>query len=563
MGRHSSTTARGNRSPVVLLSVLLVVVLVAWFTVDLIRDKLSANGCDDRVTLTVTAAPDIAPVIMQAGARASEEDKEGCYEVSVASRDSASTAESLAVSDGSERPDAWIPESTMWLQRAQGKGAWNVPITGTSVASSPVVLAVAETTASEAGWPSTPITWDKVVGPSAGLRVGFPDPARDPAGLSTLLASRELAKNSANPPATNAAIMRRLSATAVTDASELVNQLPGTSTAEPISAFPTSEVAVLRHNVKDGTKLVAAYADPPVPALDYPYVVLPDVPEGKRTVAERFLDRLISQQTADALADAGFRTPDGKVLRDRSPDKRTSAVAMTPVAMPDAAAVDEILNLWAAVNLSGRILVLIDVSGSMNQQVPGTDLTRMTVTAEAAAQGITLFKPTTKLGWWLFSTKLDGPRDYIEWLPMRPVSTHLADGAVDKIRSIKAVPNGATGLFDSAVAAYQAARQNWEPGRINAVIIMTDGKNEDPGGIHLDQALNELAKLRDPRRPLPIIGIGIGPDVDPAELTALAEATGGKSFTTEDPAKIKDVFHEALSTMLCQPPACRPGAGGS
>jgi hypothetical protein len=112
------------------------------------------------------------------------------------------------------------------------------------------------------------------------------------------------------------------------------------------------------------------------------------------------------------------------------------------------------------------------------------------------------------------------------------------------------VPNGATGLYDSALAVYQDSRKNWEAGRINTVILMTDGKNEDRDGISLDTLLAELAKLQDPRRPLPIVGIGIGPDIDPAELKRISEATGGKSFTAADPTKIGDVFYAALSKLV-------------
>jgi hypothetical protein len=559
MGRHASTA---TRSPVLFLSVLLVIVLIAWFAVDFIRAELSAGGCDSTTVLNVAVAPDIAPYITQAGNRASEEDKEGCYQVNVISRESVATAESLAVSDGSDRPDAWIPESTMWVQRAQGKDA-QMPAKGTSIASSPVVLALTETAANQAGWPDKPISWAQVIGPGTTIPVGFPDPAHDPVGTVTLLGLRELAKSSPNPGVTYTATMRKLSANTVARASDLDNRLPGgTATAEPISAFPTSEAYVVRHNAKEGVKLAALYADPPVPSLDFPYVILPDTSGDKRGAAERFRDLLTSPQTVDVLADAGFRTPDGKVLRDRSQDKHTSAAPMALVPLPDAAAVEEVLSAWAAVNLSGRIQMLVDVSGSMQQQVPGTNMTRMALTTEAAAHMLTLFKPTTRVGWWLFSTNLDGPRDYVEWQPVQPVSEQLTNGVLDRLRTIRAVPNGHTGLYDSMLAAYQEGTQHWEAGRINAVIILTDGKNDDPEGPALDQTIAELTKLRDPRRPLPIIGIGIGPDVDPAELAALTEATGGKSFVSEDPAKVKDVFYSALNITLCQPPTCTPPNGG-
>jgi hypothetical protein len=565
MGRHSATTRRGMRSPVALISVLLVVALVLWFSVDYLIKHLRTAGCGTTTTINVVTSPDLAAVVTAAGRKVSEQDGAGCYQVNVSGKDSAATAESLAVSDGTERPDVWIPEASMWLQRAKDKGAWSVPVTGTSIASSPVVLAVAEATASDIGWPGRELTWGELIGPSArALNVGFPDPAKDPVGVSTLIGLQGLIKSSADPGGAGTAAMRKLSPNTVSQPSELFARLPGgSSPADHLDAFPTSENALLRHNVKqEGTPLVAAYADPAVPALDYPYVVLPQVPEPQRKAAEKFLTKLIDQETSEALADAGFRTPDGKALRDRSQDKRTSARPMTPMLLPPGDQVEQILNSWAAVNLSGRVQVLLDVSGSMNEPVPGTNLNRMAVTTQAAAIGLTLFKPTTKLGMWLFSTKLDGDKDYKVLLPVKTMTEHLSGGALDAVRGVKAVPNGATGLYDSVLAAYQEGRQNWEPGRINTIIVLTDGKNEDPGGISLDTLLSELGKLADPKRPLRLIGIGIGPGIDPAELKKISEATGGQAFTAPDPTKIGDVFYAALSKMLCNPPLCKPTTGG-
>jgi Mg-chelatase subunit ChlD len=95
------------------------------------------------------------------------------------------------------------------------------------------------------------------------------------------------------------------------------------------------------------------------------------------------------------------------------------------------------------------------------------------------------------------------------------------------------------------------------------VILMTDGRNEDKNSITRDALLAELAKLQDPKRPILIVGIGIGPDIDVGELQAIAGATGGQAFTTPDPTKIGDVFYAALAKMVCQPPNCNPKAGGN
>ncbi len=571
MGRHSSARPRGvrglrSRSPVVLLSALLVLALLGWFTFDFLRDRLRASSCDTTTVVNVTAAADIAPVVTQIGNEVSEQDEGACYKVNVVSRDSAATAESLVVSDGTERPDVWIPESTIWLQRAQDKGAWNVPVSGTSIASSPVVVALTEDAATRLGWPQEAPAWSQLFGPgSADLRLGMPDPAREPVGVSTLFGVRELLGRGPNAGQKITAELRSLSPNTVTEASDLFTRLPGTETTEkPLDGFPTSEVSVLRHNAKPiGSPLVAAYAQPAVPALDYPFVVLPDTKADKRAAAERFLKVLIDQKAAETFGDAGFRTPDGEMLRQRASDRRTSSQKMTPPPAPNPNEVSNALNEWAGVNLSARIQVLLDVSGSMNEPVPGTGRNRMAITLQAAELGIGLMKPTTKIGVWLFSTNLDGKnKDYKELIPVRPIAEQLTNGGIAKLRAVKALPSGATGLYDSTLAAYRSATQNFEPGRINLVVVLTDGRNEDDNGISRQQLLTELASLRDPRRPVQVIGIGIGPDIDKAELQAISGATGGQAFTTPDPTKIGDIFYAALSKLVCQPPQCQPEPGG-
>ncbi|GLZ43315.1 substrate-binding and VWA domain-containing protein [Actinokineospora sp. NBRC 105648] len=555
MGRHSSPKrqALSFRWTVVLLILLLALVVGGWFALDTVSDRSDTPSCPTISTLAVTASPDIAPVITAVGDRTSQVDP--CYRVAVTAKDSAAVTEALVVSDGSPQPDVWIPESSLWLRRAQDRGAWNIDIPGTSVASSPVVLAVTEEVATPLGWPGTKPTWATILDQAA-TPVGLPDPSRDPVGLSALLGVRALTAAAADPAAATTSALRKLSPNTLPQAADMFARLPGgTSPAAPISAFPTSENALLKHNASDTAyRLVASYADPPVPSLDYPYTVLPTATSAP--VAQEFLTRLRTPETLAALGDAGFRGPDGTVLRDRSADGRTSLDPVAQVPLPAASDIDQALNLWAGVNLSSRMQVLLDVSGSMAEPVPGTGLDRMAVTLKAAELGIGLFRPTTKFGMWLFSTNLDGDKDYRELLPVLPVAEQLQTGALEKLRNVKAIKGGATGLYDSVLAAYQSARTNWEPGRINLVVVLTDGKNEDSNGISRAQLLTELEKLQDPRRPLQLVGIGIGPDTDLAELKAISGATGGQAFSTPDPTKIGEIFYKALSNLLCQPPAC-------
>jgi ABC-type molybdate transport system substrate-binding protein len=554
MGRHSSDTGRKSlRTPILVIAAVVILVAAGWVFTDRV---IFGKSCDDPAVVHVVAAPDVAPAVTEV---ARDVSARGCDQIEVQSRDSAAEAESLAISDGSKRPDVWIPESTASLQRANSTGAAEVPAAGPSVASSPVVLALTDQAAGELGWPGRSPDWSDVLNES-GISIGISDPARDPVGLAALVGVRATAKDVPNAAAAYTAALRKLSPNTTADTADLFTRLPGGATQEtPLSAFPASENAVLRHNVKQGgNELVAAYSATPIPALDYPFAVLASAGTSEKDGAQRLLNALSAPAGRTALADAGFRTPEGRTLRDRSLDRRVSALDQPPEPMPSAAPRDELLNQWAVINRSARIRVLIDVSGSMNAQVPGTGKTRMDLTTDATVRALPLFKPTTKIGYWEFSTKLDGDKDYKEIIPTETMADLQANGGADKLRAIRATPDGQTGLYDTVLAAYQQSRAEWEAGRLNLVLVLTDGQNEDDNGISREDLLAQLGKLQDPHRPLQVIGIGLGPDVDPAELNAITGATGGKTFVVPDPSRISDAFYGTLSALACQP-SCSGG----
>jgi hypothetical protein len=196
---------------------------------------------------------------------------------------------------------------------------------------------------------------------------------------------------------------------------------------------------------------------------------------------------------------------------------------------------------------AGRILAVLDVSGSMLTKVPTAgNLTREQVTIQAAIGGLALFDDSWALGLWTFSTRLDGARDYRELLPITPLSaTRERAGAV--LAGIRPKKGGETGLYDTTLAAYREVQDDWDPGRLNAVVIMTDGKNQDDSGVTLPALLTELRKLKDPKRPVDVVAIGIGPDIDAGALQQIIGVTGGGLFRAADPAKIGEIFLRALA----------------
>ncbi len=95
-------------------------------------------------------------------------------------------------------------------------------------------------------------------------------------------------------------------------------------------------------------------------------------------------------------------------------------------------------------------------------------------------------------------------------------------------------------------AAYSKMVAEYDDRYVNSVVIMTDGRNDDPGGgLDLTQLLAKLKATSRGDRPVRIITIGMG-EADPASLKAISKATGGTSYIANTPADIQRVFVQAL-----------------
>jgi hypothetical protein len=156
-----------------------------------------------------------------------------------------------------------------------------------------------------------------------------------------------------------------------------------------------------------------------------------------------------------------------------------------------------------------------------------------------------LLDDTWAVGVWIFSTQLDGGNDWNQLVPVGPLSSQRQRLA-GALPAIQPKPNGGTGLYNTVLAAYKNVQAGWDPGRVNSVLIMTDGKNEDAPGLTLDRLVDDLKKAADPKRPVEVIALGIGDQVSQAELERITSTTGGATFLAPDPSKIGEIFIQAL-----------------
>ena len=98
-------------------------------------------------------------------------------------------------------------------------------------------------------------------------------------------------------------------------------------------------------------------------------------------------------------------------------------------------------------------------------------------------------------------------------------------GTVDNLTA-----GGNTALLDGVRAAYVRLQQQGDPERINAIVVMTDGL-ENNSSTSLDELRQEIEAGNRDGVPVVIFAIAFGDDADYDTLRAIAEVSGGQVRT--------------------------------
>ncbi len=272
--------------------------------------------------------------------------------------------------------------------------------------------------------------------------------------------------------------------------------------------------------------------------------------------ADRLRRALSGAAGQDRIRRAGFRGRDG--VGPHVPEPRgIDGSRPSTVAVPDLAAVEQVRQSVAAVKRDARLLAVLDVSGSMAGPAPGPEgTTRLALAAQAAAAGLQLYPDSTEVGLWSFSEDVTPTGDHSELVPIAPL-TGGRTTLREELAGLQPVPDGGTALYDTTLAAVRAVRAAWDPARVNAVVLLSDGEDTDDDGIGIDELLTTLRQEQADGRAVPVITIAYGTDAGAAPLAAISEATYGASYRTTDPSRIRDVFLDALAQRACRP-QCPP-----
>ena len=547
--------------------------------------KLVKGSCKGSVTAAVVASPSTATLLEGLATRWAGTDPTvagQCAHVAVSARDTATMAQALGSqwdNKAGTPPDVWVPEAAAWVRRASTAAIAErmMPDLQPSLARTPSVLAMPKPMAEALGWPTADVSWQDMINKVAAdpqgwakynktdwgpFKFGMSDPLQSTGGLLALMAILDGNDDGEVTP-DEQATLAKLKQERALYTNTTAQLLDGLSQADKqgadtglkyISAFPALEQDVLTYN-KAGPKvpLVAVYPSNGSADADNPYLILeaPWAQKDKQDVAKSFLAYARGPEGRKVFLDAGFRDANreagGPLIGNAAFSKDVKTLPRA-VLLPES--VKQSMDSWTALTRPTNVLLVLDVSGSMAEQVPGTGKTRMQLAKDAARSAVQLFDGEVDAGLWVFSTKQNGAQDYKALIPIGRVADQL-NGRPRRDQLVSAIdkltPVGDTGLYDTAAAAQQAVVDAYKPGATNLVVLMTDGKNDDTtGGLTLDALRGKLEANATSDKKVPVVTVGYGNDADFTSLQEISRVSGGALYTSKTAFDINEVLLTAI-----------------
>ncbi len=525
-----------------------------------------------------------------------------CYDMVVNSVASGTGEANLAAGwdetlDGTP-PDVWTPAASTWVSLLKtdltAKDKPNLvstaPAVLPSVTSTPLVLAMPEPMAKALGWPDTPIGWADVLAlakdPQGWASKGHPEwgkftlgktnPTISTSGLAATIGTL-VAATGTSSDLTTAALQRpevqqylkdvessviHYGDTTLTYLSNLQRADDAGSTLGYVSAVAVEEKSVLDYNAGNPSGDPATLGDhaaPKVPLVavypkegtlfsDSPYVIL-DAPwstADKKAGAQDFLDYLLLPEQQKVFTDAFFRTADGKAGDpiNASADVKADGVTIT-LNPPAPEVLSQVRSLWAEVRKPARVLVLMDVSGSMGADSGSGGRTKLDLAKSAATTALGQLADTDQVGFWVFTTDLPTPDTITADLVDVGQLSQTRKPITDAIAGL--TPLNGTPLYAATRLAAEKMNTSTDPGSINAVVVLTDGRNE-----YTDNDLNGLLSYlqsSSQENGVRVFTIAYGPDADLDVLKQISEASRAAAYDARDPATIDKVFANVLSNF--------------
>ena len=501
---------------------------------------------------------------------------------------------------GTPAPTIWSPASTVWTDRVASIAGDTATAGAKSFAKTPVVFGMPESMAKALDYPNKPIGMkdlQKLIADPEGwgsvgksiwgsFKIAKTNPNTSTTGLSTIL-MQSYAASGKDKDLTVADVdsSRDFSQSFESGAihygdttGKVLLNLADKSTGSGssyVSAIALEETSLFNYNKgnpdshtvqpgeklkKPAEKLVAVYPSEGTIWSDNPAVVLGAdwVSEKQKEAGDAFLKFLQTKAAQETLPKYGFRPADDSVDVSKYLNGSVGIDPKQPaktLPKPEADVVSAALDQWSQIRKPSAILQLIDISGSMDTQLKNGK-TRLEAAIDSSKKSLGEIRPTDEIGVWAFTTglssKIDGKHNEIvaEIRPFGELGTgkeKLQDDLGDLLYSSRA----GTPLYDAVDLGYDYMKDHAETGRINAIVVISDGEDTDSKA-SINSLIQQIRKDTGEggnSKPVKIFAIGFGENADMDALNKLATASGGQSFDATDPTKIGEVLQSVMNNF--------------
>ena len=265
---------------------------------------------------------------------------------------------------------------------------------------------------------------------------------------------------------------------------------------------------------------------------NHPYAILnaPWVTEEARAAAQDFEKFLLDKPQQLKAMELGFRPSDPSISLTTPLDAQHGVDPKQPqtvLEIPQAEVIQAASQLWQQAKKPVDVVAVLDTSGSM-----GGD--KITSARNSLVEFVKLLDDNDRLSVITFNSRI---------ITLTPLS-RVGDKRDEVVRRVSGVIEGGnTKLYDVTLQAYEALKQDGDPKRIRAIVLLTDGQDTDSQA-SLDQAISAVSDVgEEGGASIKLFTIAFGSDADKDVLKRMAEPTGGKQYDS-DPSTIKSIYEE-------------------
>ncbi len=455
----------------------------------------------------------------------------------------------IDMTSGAPLPGLWIPDNEVWVNVLAERGQPGLQGNCVSVAQSPLVIAMWRPIAEALGWPARSLGWLDIgslaADPSAWayysggqfgptLRLGHTHPGLSGSGVSTLLAIVQTAESK-----TDAVVVEEIQQPIVqasmsafegtvswfSISSDSLGQTLHERGMSYLGAAILYESTVIHYGSAE-PGLVPIYPFEGTFMATHPACLNSSASPETQEAATLFRNYLLEQEAQQLAVAYGLR-PVNNQITIRAPLDSAHGVDLAQpqviFSSPTVETIYAVQDLWQAARKDINLVMLLDTSGSME----GDKIEKM---RQAAIQFMQQMGDEDFISLVAFS---DQP---VILILHQPVG-QAREEAIKKISALQA--NGHTALYDAIGLGATLIANSTSLQTTNAVVVLSDGRDNSSFQYGFDQHLIETATANDTT----VFTIAYGDDADREVLTQLANQANG-NFYLGNEANIVAIYQE-------------------